>query len=142
MKKEHDGHTHVVEHADPPQPDTASSSVPAISDRPEKLTHTPLPWTTMGVSNPMTDPRMSLWGPRPAGAESGEWIAKDLTPANVAFVLRCVNTHDALVLALRVMLHRYVSLVNCGDCGHWDPETEPEVIAARAALAKAEGGLS
>ena len=36
--------------------------------------------------------------------------------------------------ALTGMLERYVSLVNSGDAGHWDCETEPEVIAARAAL--------
>ncbi len=37
--------------------------------------------------------------------------------------------------ALRDMLDKYTSLVNCGDCGFWDPELEPEVIAARAAIA-------
>ncbi len=26
--------------------------------------------------------------------------------------------------------------VNCGDCGRWDPEAVPQVIAARAALAE------
>ena len=36
--------------------------------------------------------------------------------------------------ALEGMLDRYVSLVNCGDCGNWNPEEEPEVIAAREAL--------
>lgn len=38
--------------------------------------------------------------------------------------------------ALANLLDRYVGLVNCGDCGFWNPETEPEVIAARAALAR------
>jgi hypothetical protein len=42
--------------------------------------------------------------------------------------------------ALRVMLDRYVSLVNCGDCGNWDPETEPSVQQARTALARPRGG--
>lgn len=41
--------------------------------------------------------------------------------------------------ALSELLERYTSLVNCGDCGNWDPETEAEVINARAALAKAQG---
>jgi hypothetical protein len=36
--------------------------------------------------------------------------------------------------ALEKLLNRYVDLVNCGDCGFWDPEKEPEVQAARAAL--------
>lgn len=39
--------------------------------------------------------------------------------------------------ALAALLERYTGLVNCGDCGFWDPETEDEVKAARAALAKA-----
>lgn len=44
-----------------------------------------------------------------------------------------------LLEALQGMLERYVSLVNSGDAGFWDCETEPEVIAARAAIAKAGG---
>lgn len=43
-----------------------------------------------------------------------------------------VTTADAL----RGILNRYVGLVNSGDAGNWNPETEPEVIAARAALSK------
>jgi hypothetical protein len=39
---------------------------------------------------------------------------------------------EPLAAALRAMLEHYTSLVNCGN---WDPETEAEVIAARAALA-------
>lgn len=45
----------------------------------------------------------------------------------------------ALLVALQSLTERYTRLVNCGDCGNWDPETEPEVIAARAAIAKAGG---
>jgi hypothetical protein len=36
--------------------------------------------------------------------------------------------------ALAAMVKCYVGLVECGDCGNWDAEAEPEVIAARAAL--------
>jgi hypothetical protein len=39
-----------------------------------------------------------------------------------------------LRIALRALLARYVGLVNCGDCGNWDPEQEPVVIQAREAL--------
>lgn len=35
---------------------------------------------------------------------------------------------------LEALLSHYVSLVNSGDAGNWNPETEPEVIAARAEL--------
>lgn len=44
-----------------------------------------------------------------------------------------------MLTALTALLSLYVELVNCGDCGRWDPEAVPQVIAARAALAKAEG---
>jgi hypothetical protein len=43
-----------------------------------------------------------------------------------------------LVKALQGLLDRYTGLVNCGDCGFWDPEKEGEVIAARSALANLE----
>jgi hypothetical protein len=35
-------------------------------------------------------------------------------------------------------LDSYLALVNSGDCGNWDPETEAEVIALRQALAEPE----
>lgn len=36
--------------------------------------------------------------------------------------------------ALKDLTKHYVALVNSGDCGKWDPEEEPAVIAAREAL--------
>lgn len=51
---------------------------------------------------------------------------------------RLIAAAPELLAALRLFLERYVSLVNCGDCGNWDPETDEEVIQARAAIAKAE----
>lgn len=44
-----------------------------------------------------------------------------------------------LLEALEGLLDRYTQLINCGDCGNWDPETEKDVIAARAAIHKARG---
>lgn len=41
--------------------------------------------------------------------------------------------------ALQGVLLLYTSLVNSGDCGNWNPEDEPDVIAARAASAAAMG---
>ena len=41
---------------------------------------------------------------------------------------------DALRDALSGLLKRHTALVESGDCGNWDCETEDEVIAARAAL--------
>lgn len=50
---------------------------------------------------------------------------------------RLIAAAPDLADALATMLERYVSLVNCGDCGNWDPETEDEVKSARAALSRA-----
>lgn len=44
-----------------------------------------------------------------------------------------------LLEALQGSLARLVSLVESGDCGFWDVETEESVIAARAAIKKALG---
>lgn len=40
----------------------------------------------------------------------------------------------ALRNTLRKLMQRYVSLVESGDCGAWDPWKEDEVVAACAAL--------
>lgn len=52
---------------------------------------------------------------------------------------RLIEAAPSLLRALRLVLKRYVDLVNCGDCGCWDPEVEDDVIEARAAIAKALG---
>lgn len=44
-----------------------------------------------------------------------------------------------MLAALRGLLDHYVAAVNSGDCGNWDPETETQVIAARAAIKRAQG---
>lgn len=44
-----------------------------------------------------------------------------------------------LLSALHAITQRYVTLAESGDCGNWNPEEEPEVQAARAAIEKAEG---
>ena len=50
--------------------------------------------------------------------------------------LRSLN--NELVEVLKALLEDHVRLVNSGDCGFWDVELEPEVIAARAVISKAE----
>lgn len=47
--------------------------------------------------------------------------------------------HNRLVIeklqaALQATLDSYTELVNCGDCGNWDCETEQHVIQARSLL--------
>jgi hypothetical protein len=74
------------------------------------------------------------------------WVADgDAFHNNVSAECVLASAHDAALAALSrrvaqlegalaAMVKRYVGLVECGDCGNWDAEAEPEVIAARAAL--------
>lgn len=43
---------------------------------------------------------------------------------------------DRYAEVLRTFLTEYVALVESGDAGFWDPETEPKVIAARQLFPK------
>lgn len=52
---------------------------------------------------------------------------------------RLISAAPDLLEALQMFLSEYVSLVNSGDAGFWDAETEPKVKAARAAILKATG---
>ncbi len=42
-----------------------------------------------------------------------------------------------LLAALEGMIAMYKGVVDSGDCGNWDAETIPAVIAGRKAIAKA-----
>lgn len=44
-----------------------------------------------------------------------------------------------LLSSLEDLLKHYIDIVECGDCGNWDAETEKEVVFARAAINKARG---
>jgi hypothetical protein len=46
-----------------------------------------------------------------------------------------------LFTALECLLEHYTQLVNCGDCGNWDPKTEQPVVDAFAALSRARGDV-
>jgi hypothetical protein len=63
--------------------------------------------------------------------------ANDMVPSQDVLDRRVLEA--ARYQALEILLERYVGLVNCGDCGNWNPEQEEEVISARAVLAKARG---
>lgn len=45
---------------------------------------------------------------------------------------------EQLATAASTHLERYVALVNSGDAGNWNPETEAHVVALRQALAELE----
>ncbi len=52
---------------------------------------------------------------------------------------RLIAAAPCLLEALRMMTSHYCNLVRSGDAGNWEPDAEPEVMQARAAIAKAEG---
>lgn len=60
-------------------------------------------------------------------------------PRRAAAFARAVNSYDAMLAALKGLTAHYAELANSGDCGFWNPEEEPEVEAARAAIRLAEG---
>lgn len=58
---------------------------------------------------------------------------------SVSLYSGCMSDFELeLALVLKALLNRYIGLINSGDCGSWDPETEPEVIRAREALSRAK----
>jgi hypothetical protein len=67
-----------------------------------------------------------------------------ITAEQYGRIVEVMHGKDAMqemLVALQTFLDRYVEMAASGDCGNWDPETEPHVIAARAAIAKATGEL-
>jgi hypothetical protein len=44
-----------------------------------------------------------------------------------------------LLDALEEITEMYCAMINSGDCGNWNPETDKEVIKSRAAIAAAKG---
>jgi len=82
------------------------------------------------------------WLPAPEIAQYVRTEVMDALAARLAEVereLAAVREAERLTAALRGLTEHYVAMVNSGDCGFWNPEEEPEVIAARAALQQ-EGG--
>jgi len=66
--------------------------------------------------------------------------SEQLSPEREHELSRLFCAAPELLAALDELLTSYVSLVNSGDAGSWNPETDAEVKAARAAIAKATGG--
>lgn len=53
-------------------------------------------------------------------------------------LLEMEKQRDQLLEALEGMVNMYTAFVNSGDAGHWNPESDKEVITARAAIATAK----
>lgn len=89
---------------------------------------TPRPWSTGGIFAPRGPrPETGIWGPTPPGKQSGTWIAKGVGLDDAALIVRAVNCHDEMLAALKGVLR-------VAD------RATPEFYAARAAIARAEGG--
>ena len=63
------------------------------------------------------------------------------TPKYTGFDLSAVREveqqRNELIKALEGMLKMYIQLVNCGDCGNWNPYEDKEVIASIKAMSEA-----
>lgn len=53
---------------------------------------------------------------------------------------RLIAAAPDLLAALELFVERYTRLIASGDCGRWNPETDEEVIRARAVIRKATEG--
>lgn len=69
-------------------------------------------------------------------------VRTDWNDAQIEADARLIAAAPELLESLTALLEHYVELVNCGDCGKWNPENESEVLAARSAIAKATGTQS
>ena len=45
-----------------------------------------------------------------------------------------LEVNEVLADSSKALLERYIALVDCGDCGNWNPEEEKVVIAMRRAF--------
>jgi len=102
--------------------------------------HTPGPWEVHhelidGVETHIRAPIAGhpgdyWWIAGMCGGMLGDW-----DQANPHLIAAAPDLKDAL----RDLLRHYVQLVNSGDAGNWDPETEIVVKDARKALSQASG---
>jgi hypothetical protein len=97
--------------------------------------HSPTPWTAYEYGSPVGTGYIR--GPNDERVFSN---GNGMTIADVRFLVRAVNSHDALVAALDQFLDKYCEMVGSGDCGFWNPEEDDFVIQARAALRLARSG--
>jgi hypothetical protein len=70
-----------------------------------------------------------------ASRMDGPLVSADEAKANAVLFAESWNLLNALINTLNV----YRQLANSGDCGNWNPEDEPHVQEAAAAIAKATG---
>lgn len=98
------------------------------------MSHTPGPWT---AGKPFEG--HVVGGDRFVCSTMGHYDGRSETREENVANAHLIAAAPDLLASLRVLVGVYVALVNSGDCGNWNPETEPQVIEARAAITKAEG---
>ena len=103
------------------------------------MSHTPTPWHLGGIFNPNSPHEStSIWGATPAGLQSGVWIAKEVPPADAAYILKCVNAHEALTrqnAALRDALVSACSyLADYSRRSMWGTDSDADVANAQAVI--------
>jgi hypothetical protein len=101
---------------------------------------TPGPWAVYN-DNEGDDPVYApLWCVANAAYHDGEDDSFQTTLHHgIAADADLIAAAPDLYVALDVIVNHYTRLASSGNCGNWDPATEPQVIAAEAALAKARG---
>ena len=95
----------------------------------------------------MSEPVSLLHGCWIPTEEGGRRIVQALEPLVTARSYNAERTlrlaaEARLAIAVEALKHIervYVQLVDCGDCGNWDSNTDPAVIAVRDALKRVGG---
>jgi hypothetical protein len=100
-----------------------------MSEKVKKPAFTPGPWELHPLVGNFIRPRDHR-GPVIADASGENW------EANAHLIAAAPDLYEALAGVVEL----YVELVNSGDAGFWDPEEVSAIVAARAALRKANGG--
>jgi hypothetical protein len=100
--------------------------------------HTPGPW--IANSFMVVAPNARHGGPY-GGLEVAHTglVGRNKEPDQAVADARLIAAAPDLLASLEAVTKHYVDLINCGDCGNWNPEDEDPIKAARTAIAKAKG---
>jgi hypothetical protein len=80
------------------------------------MKHTPTPWR-VAIEPPYEESARIFSGDIYLGSLGNSDQTKDETRANAEFIVRAVNSHDALVAALRRIMPHQQSSTHSHDCG-------------------------
>lgn len=111
----------------------AAEPLRPYTDRSTRNTHTPGPWHTGGIFTPHPgEEYVDVWGPIPAGCQSGDQVCQRATAADARLIAAAPELMEALRLAVHAMR---------APIDGWKGEVERLALdKANAAIAKATGG--